>query len=310
MKWTDEQILKLQLAVASRGTKWSTIQKLDFPDLSVEAVRSAWKANRDYAVPVGVQPPKPPIQYERVAVIGDTQIPFQDDKAVDIALRVIDEFQPTTLVHLGDLCDMYELSCFAKQFSQNQMIKELAQSRRFLKNLGERYPKAKKKWILGNHEFRFDRFIADNARSLIGLRGMTLLEQIEPEAYGFEAIYSGLKESYWEYKHNLLIGHWNKVSIHSAYTAKALLRDVSLIQGHTHRLGYHCRNGHSIQLAAWENGCLCRLDPQYVLDPNWQQGFSLVFYDNARELFAVRQIAIQQRDGIYWAEYNGNVYEA
>ena len=309
MKWTDEAILRLQTAVVAHGCKWKHIADNCFPELEADTVRAAWKRYRFYAVPLDTKLlPKPP-RLERLAIIGDTHIPFQDEQALELTFDIIDTFAPTNIIHLGDLCDMHELSVFAKHFNENLLAKEIRLSRLFLTTLNKRYPGTTIRWIFGNHEFRFDRFIAAEAKELMGLRGMSLVEQIEPELHDVAVSYSGLKESYFEYKPNLLVGHWNKVLAHSAYTAKNLLRDVSLVQGHTHRLGAHFKNGHSVQLAAWENGCLCRLDPQYVLDPNWQQGFSLVVYDNKYELFSVRQVAIQQSGKLYWAEFNGDVYE-
>ena len=320
MKWTDEQILKLQISVneeleISPRINWIPIQQVDFPDCSLESLRSAWKKYGGYTVPLGTAQLPSTQRIERLAILGDTHIPFHDEAALELTYRILDAFGPTSIVHIGDLVDMHELSSFAKGFDPAQTVREIAQARKFLEALRERYPDASLRWIFGNHEYRWDRFIASKARELHGLLGMTLLEQIEPGRYDVKTSYSGLKESYFEYKPNLLIGHWNKVSVNSAYTANALLRDTSLIQGHTHRLGAHFRCGHAVQLGAWENGCLCRLDPAYVLDPNWQQGFSLVCYDNQHELFSVRQVAIQQvakNNGgmLYWAEFNGEVYEA
>ena len=45
---------------------------------------------------------------------------------------------------------------------------------------------------------------------------------------------------------------------------------------------------------AYENGCLCRLDPKYVQFPDWQQGFSVVHVDEGG-FFNVQQIPILNR---------------
>jgi hypothetical protein len=54
---------------------------------------------------------------------------------------------------------------------------------------------------------------------------------------------------------------------------------------------YYKRDSRGIH-AAYENGCLCKLTPEYAQQPNWQQGFSVVHVDESTGLFNVQQIPI------------------
>ena len=65
--------------------------------------------------------------------------------------------------------------------------------------------------------------------------------------------------------------------------------------GHTHRLGIYYRTNAKGTHAAYENGCLCRLDPEYVQDPDWQQGLSVVRVGE-KGFFNVQQVPIINRN--------------
>lgn len=288
--------LKQQIVILSRQglTERKIVLALDIPKTSVHRVLATLQA------------------METNAVLGDLHMRFQDNTAIRLTLRVLDKIQPERITILGDLLDMYDASVFAKEADIDTLAQEIEIGAQFLSHLHTRYPTADIDWVFGNHEYRFDRYIKLNARALLGLPGLTLEAMVRQQCtrgHGrwLSVHYSGLKESYVPYG-KLLLGHWDKVMANSGYTAKNLLRDVSLIQAHTHRLGSHYRNGHKRQLAAWENGCLCDINPSYVLNPNWQQGFSIVYRDLLTEAFFVDQVAIQQIGENYMSVVNGTMY--
>jgi hypothetical protein len=41
----------------------------------------------------------------------------------------------------------------------------------------------------------------------------------------------------------------------------------------------------------YENGCACGLNPAYVKDPNWQNGFSIVNY--SEDVLGVEQVLVR-----------------
>jgi hypothetical protein len=86
-------------------------------------------------------------------------------------------------------------------------------------------------------------------------------------------------------------------------------RGTSLIQAHTHRGGSHFKRFEDRDLVAYENFCLCRLDPPYMASPNWQQGFSLVYKDAGSDLFYVEPHPIVRKGERYRVFFNGEVIE-
>src|SRR5262249_22078727 len=95
----------------------------------------------------------------------------------------------------------------------------------------------------------------------------------------------------------LIVTHGSIVAQHSAVSGKRHFEKygTSVLIGHTHRLGIYSRPTLSGAHAAYENGCLCRLDPEYVQHPDWQQGFSVVSVDERGGWFNVVQVPILNR---------------
>ena len=106
-----------------------------------------------------------------------------------------------------------------------------------------------------------------------------------------------------EYFNNqLLVGHFNKASKHSCYTAKQLVDQykMSVLQGHTHRLGLYYVTGKKNTYIGIEGGCLCDLHPEYIMNPNWQGGFVM-----ARDAWNIEIVYIHEGRSIY----RGKVYK-
>ena len=100
----------------------------------------------------------------------------------------------------------------------------------------------------------------------------------------------------------LLVTHGTMVRSHSGATARAHYdrHGVSTLIGHTHRLGSYFRTNLDGPHAAFEGGCLCKLSPEYVKSPDWQQGFSVVHVDEKTGLFNVQLIPILERRQFFY----------
>jgi hypothetical protein len=103
-------------------------------------------------------------------------------------------------------------------------------------------------------------------------------------------------------KHGNVIRKWSGYSARGEYEKHG----TSGISGHVHRMGlfYHRddRGPH-----VWiENGCLCKIDPEYAEHPDWQQGFSVITYTEDGEYFGVEPVAIHEGKAIF----RGRVYVA
>lgn len=268
-------------------------------------------------------------QWEKGVVISDIHRPFEDEEALYAVYDFLEEFQPDVLFVNGDACDFPDISRFSNspidiltdedlkdlsalvvesnqknigvKFIKPRLQREFEKIYRLFKKLRELCPKARIIWILGNHEFRLQRYVEENAGHLAGVRRpgdkeeiLSLADVTRVRELNIEVVFSGLIQSYTTYG-GLLIGHFYKVCAKSAYTARNLLqqKQQSLVQPHVHRLGAHYKTNHDGKMmVAVEMGCLCRLDPQYMQNPNWQHGFVVIHRKKNSNRFYIQPIHI------------------
>lgn len=214
-----------------------------------------------------------------------------------LVLDFVDELKPDGVVLNGDIVDCYSISDFDRNpLSQATLAKEIKCAQGLmakLRNIKERI------WIGGNHEDRLRRHVWKNPRLIRELDRSSQERLVH--ALDFDTVF-GLGEHgfRWfpygatQYLGKLLVTHGSMVSKHSGQTARAHMDKygTSVLVGHTHRGGvFYKRDIRGIH-AGYENFCLCRMDPEYVQNPNWQQGFSVVHVDEKTGFFNVAQIPI------------------
>src|SRR3989344_1348956 len=263
--------------------------------------------------------------WEKAVSISDIHRPYEDPVAIEATFSFLKEFQPDVIFVNGDVNDFEDISRFAKspiyfltdedikeintlivddgnkKFIKPRLQREFEKIYEFFKRLREICPNARIIWVFGNHEFRLQGYVEQEAGQLAGVRRpggreeiLSLAEITRVKEFGVEVVYSGLIESSTSYG-GLLIGHYYKVCNKSAYTARNLLQQKhrSLLQPHVHRMGAHYKTSlDGKMLVAIEQGCLCRLDPHYMQNPNWQQGFAVIHKKKGSDRFYVQPIQI------------------
>lgn len=237
-----------------------------------------------------------PVDARRAAVLSDIQFPFHDGPALAAALDHVDAFKADTVILNGDILDMYSISDFLKDPRKGWANLKL--ERDLVHELQEEFNDGRQViWLGGNHEARWRRRLW-SSRESSEIRRLIDEQYQVPDDEGdlFRDIFVKPWVTYYPYHHvlslaagNLLITHGETVSKHAGQTARMHVEryGTSVIVGHTHRMGAAPRTQMGVPYAGWENGCLCRLDPEYVQFPNWQQGFSTVTIDGPK--FHVRQ---------------------
>ena len=217
-------------------------------------------------------------------------MPFHDKRPLELVLRFAKQLKPDGVVLNGDIVDCYSIS--SHRVDPEEMTKSgLSTEIDLAAWLMSQFKGVKERvWIGGNHESRLYRYVTDKAPLLGLLPSIKFPKLFQLEKYGFgwrdygETIRLG----------KLLITHGSMVRQHSAYTAKSHFDKygMSVLIGHTHRLGVYTHTNIKGAHGAWENGCLCRLDGLgYVFQPDWQQGFSVV-HVHPKGYFNVQQIPI------------------
>lgn len=204
-----------------------------------------------------------------IIVLSDIHFPYEDRNALNAIYMFLQRNPVDIIVLNGDIIDMYDVSTFDKSPARiNSLQKELNKAYKFFQKLRVLCPKAEIYFIRGNHEYRLERYLYKH-----------------PELYSLEALKlpNLLKLNDFDIKYrekflqlgNLKITHGSIVRKFSSYTAHAELdkNDCSGISGHTHRGGVCYKQTPSRYLVWYEGFCLCDIHPEYVDNPDWQQGF-------------------------------------
>ena len=216
----------------------------------------------------------------KVAFCTDEHFPFQDDRAREVALQLVRDFQPDLMITQSDGLDFYAVSSFDKNPARvaTDLQKEIDAWKAGQREWISAAPRAKRRALLGNHEDRLRRYLWKHPElySLEVLKFDNLL--------GYNEL--NIEWSGQDYGHDevvlhdrLVIKHGKLVRQRSGMSAYAELEKenfaLSVLTGHTHRGGVSYITTRFGIRSAYECFCLCRLDPEYVAHPNWQQGIVL-----------------------------------
>lgn len=242
-------------------------------------------------------------------VISDVHYPFQDDNAISVMLKIHQYLRPSTTILNGDILDFQQLSKFINDpFDKNTVLKQINLVIELIKKL-QKYSN-EIIYLEGNHEVRLQKYLITRAPELVQLLDLESIINNKLDK-SIEFIKSNGKESYISYdNNNILIGHFNSASRFSAYTARILIDKMrtNIIQGHTHRLGtYYVSGTNGVEIGA-ESGCLCNLHPQYMLFPNWQNGF--LIYQRKNDNINIETIHIQDTKTGKMGIFRGRVFKS
>lgn len=216
-------------------------------------------------------------RYERVVFWPDTHLPYQDDKAVALALRVVEYYQPHRLILLGDTIDCAGFSRFPRDTvdARNRLSTELAEWSALAELLKMKTPGAIRDYIRGNHEARIEKWLYGQPQ-LHGFDGFNLGYLLKLGDHGFT---QNVHEELTLCNGSLTVTHGSRIGGQFAGTAarQEMARyGTSGVSGHTHRLAKYVQRD-KVGLRAWvESGHLAANPPHYAPTvQNWAQGVTV-----------------------------------
>lgn len=258
----------------------------------LKTIQSSYRRNNysieDTALEMGLSPATVSqylsggLKTKRYLILSDIHVPFHNQILVDkvIHLAKLEHFDG--LILNGDFLDLYSIASFNDNSVKNlqgvTLGREYEQGRDVLDKFDD-LDIEEKVFMFGNHEERFDRFIAkgDNAK-LIGALGRPEHE-LELEERGYKVI-TDYKDGVYTLGNNLEV-------IHGIYTnqypSKKHLTEfkTSIIFGHTHRMDCYFDGS----FGAWNIGGLYDKHSEgfkYVsraVRRKWVNGFAIVNID-------------------------------
>lgn len=226
---------------------------------------------------------------KRIVVISDTQIPFDDRRALAALIQFIGDYQPDELIHIGDVMDYPSPSRWTKgtaeEFSQRIKPDSEQAKKRFLGPLREVYdgPFGVHE---GNHDERPRDYLAKYAPALVEYADDFRLQSLlDFDSHGVTVL-----PEFYKVAPDWITTHGHRGGIRLSQKAgdtalnAAVRFNTSVVMGHTHRLGLKPESrgyGGTINKLLWgmEVGNLMNMKLATYLKggtANWQQGFGIL----------------------------------
>jgi hypothetical protein len=261
--------------------------------------------------------------------------PTHDERAMAVALKVIEDINPDAVVCVGDNLDLPEMGKYLTYPSYAQTTQaSIDRATLFCAQMRAAAPNARIVWLAGNHEERMPKYLLTNAAAAYGLRkghtpeswpvlSVPYLCRMDEFAVEYRPGYPA--SDYW-INEKLRVIHGDRVKS-SGSTAHVYLNNekTSVIYGHIHRIELAHKTREDYEgpktIMAASPGCLARIDGAIPstkggvdLDgrpltrhENWQQGLAVVNYEtDGDHKFQYHSLTIYNG----WTLFNGKEYVA
>lgn len=220
------------------------------------------------------------INQSKVLILSDLHFPYQNNKAIELALNYGLEKKANCIFINGDLIDFTTISRHEKDWRARSVNEEFEATRKFLKALRKAFPKAKIVYKLGNHDERWERYLYVKAPEIfdvsdfqleillkLGELKIDIVKDKRPVNIGKLTCFHGHE----------FTGGSGGVNPARATFLKAI---SSVIVGHYHRSTVHTEPSldgtvHVVN----STGCLCELHPHYMPLNKHNHGFAYCEHD-------------------------------
>ncbi len=256
----------------------------------------------------------------RMFIQPDMHCPYQDKRAVELILRVMERIKPEVAVVLGDHFDFYAVSDHQKDLKQRMDLEwEIQEGDKVLKAYDQLGVFKRKIFCEGNHEWRLTRYVSNKAEEVYRalapaglLQTRTLPESLDFKRRGWEWI---------PYKDYGRIGRFHfthdveKAGKTAHESAQADFETSSAI-GHTHQLRMMVRGNFKGQ---WHTGAMFgwlgdwkQIDYRHKMkiQREWPLGFGLVYVEKTTDLAHIVPVLIHTEKRNYRCCVEGRLYRA
>ena len=219
-----------------------------------------------------------PKQYRKVLVLSDLHIPYHHLESINAALDYGFERGIDCIYINGDLLDFADISRWAKDKKVRSVQYEIDLAREFLEGLT--LLGVKLIYKCGNHDYRLNKFLANQAPQLQDLEDIQLTSLLGLQELGIEFIHDKQRAKFG--KLSVLHGHEFGESVFSPVNpARGLFLRAksSVLAGHNHQTSAHHENNlNGEATACFSTGCLCDLQPDYrpFAFTKWNHGAAII----------------------------------
>lgn len=224
--------------------------------------------------------------HKRIAIFSDIHVPYHSIDCITAAIQHCKKSKPDALLLNGDTIDCHRLSRYIKDPNKRNFKLEL-DTFKALFDVFEKELKCKIYFKIGNHEERYEHFLQEKAKELVGIEEFEFENIIKARARGIEIIGNKrpmkLNNLWGIHGHEYVGGISAPVNPARGLFLKA---KVSCFQGHNHQTSEHTEPTLSGKMVTtWSLGCMSELHPEYMPLNKWNHGFAEVDLDSNGEDF-------------------------
>lgn len=233
--------------------------------------------------------PFPIVGFKKVGILSDIHVPYHNIPALTAAIQFLKKEKIDALLLNGDTIDFFGLSRFTKD-PRKRKFKEELDTFKQLFDVFEKQLNCKIFFKMGNHEERYEHFLFEKAKELVGVEEFDFENIIKARAKGVEIIsdkrYMTLNNLAGIHGHEYIGGISAPVNPARGLFLKS---KVSCFQGHNHQTSEHTEPTLTGKMVTtWSLGCLSELHPAYMPLNKWNHGFAVVDLDANGEDFEFR----------------------
>jgi len=245
---------------------------------------------------------------KKALIIPDTHRPFHHRKAYSIMMEAAYHTGVDEVVILGDYADFYSVSRHRKDPRVGTLIDEEIDSvRSGLDEIDACFPQAKKVFLEGNHEYRLESFLIDQAPAVFGSRHIvTEVKHLFGlhDRPNWTYVPFGRAQSYRILGAELFAFHRPKASVPRSHIAKVF---VSSIYGDVHKI----ERAHAVGLdgrhlvsvcPGWLGDVASRVFDYMPGVPQWQLGFAIVSIEETSRDFFIDTFEIKNNRALVFGK--------
>lgn len=219
-----------------------------------------------------------PEECNRILILADTHIVFQDNEAIKIAVEYGHMNDINTILLNGDIFDFYAGSKYLKDPRLVDWKGELEKGREFFDYIKGEFPDSKIIFKVGNHEVRFEKYMMQNAPMLYQTNFFQLEDLIGLRERGIDCVSHSRIVKAGDL--TILHGDETKMIAGGKHPAHRIYdkTHVSVLISHFHKVdNYICKDIYGNHFQCHTTGCLSNLSPDWLPYNDWELGFAVVY---------------------------------
>jgi len=250
------------------------------PTRTTLVMESDFSPQNPYGLPESDEKPaviySMPTANNNILVLSDVHLPYQNNKALTLALDYGKKENINTILLLGDIMDFHKASFHEQDPKKRDLTYEFEICRNFLDVLIKHFPLAKIFYKEGNHEMRWERYLRVKAPVILDMQEFRLQTILRLGERGITWIPNNQVMKIGK----LYAIHGNEYKGSGGINAARTLwlrAGESTICGDKHKTQTMLKTNISQKVhGTFVVGCLCELNPDYLSLNEWNLGFAII----------------------------------